>query len=140
MAKTNKNAFSKCVLEFIFAPISGPYFFIFQKRSKSMYPNEHILRIIIKKLPGTIVPICQYWDKIPTSLTQNFGCQHYNHLLIGFNLPPSARQVKNPQRLITDWDSTFKLLSSCFPNIDPGKFANAISTQQLMQELNLNHP
>ncbi len=39
--KQNKNAFSKCVLEFIFAPISGPYFFIFQKRSKSMYPSVH---------------------------------------------------------------------------------------------------
>ncbi len=41
MAKTKQKFFSICVLEFIFAPISGPYFFILQKRSKSMYPNVH---------------------------------------------------------------------------------------------------
>jgi hypothetical protein len=40
--KKQKNAFSKCVLEFNFAPISGPYLFIFQKKSKSMYPNVHV--------------------------------------------------------------------------------------------------
>jgi hypothetical protein len=39
MAKKTKNAFSKCVLELNFASNSGLYFFIFQKRSKSMYPN-----------------------------------------------------------------------------------------------------
>jgi hypothetical protein len=40
--KKTKNAFSKCVLEFNFAPISGPYFFIKKKKSKSMYPNVHV--------------------------------------------------------------------------------------------------
>jgi hypothetical protein len=41
--KKTKNAFSKCVLEFNFAPISGPYFFIKKKKSKSMYPNTELL-------------------------------------------------------------------------------------------------
>ena len=56
MAKKTKNAFSKCILEFNFAPISGPYFFIFQKKSKSMYPNVPIYDIMNKGLaaiPGS---------------------------------------------------------------------------------------
>jgi hypothetical protein len=43
--KKTKNAFSKCVLEFNFAPISGPYFFFFQKKSKSMYPTVHDINV-----------------------------------------------------------------------------------------------
>jgi hypothetical protein len=36
--KKTKNAYPKCVLEFNFAPISGPYFFIYQKKVKIELP------------------------------------------------------------------------------------------------------
>jgi hypothetical protein len=55
------------------------------------------------------------------------------------NLPPSARQETNPQRLLAHLDSTFRRLCSYFQYIGLGKFANAIRILQKLQELNLAH-
>jgi hypothetical protein len=39
--KKPKNLFSKCVLDFNFAPITGSVFFIFKKKSHSLYPSVY---------------------------------------------------------------------------------------------------
>ncbi len=38
-SKKSKNVFCKCVLDFNFAPIKGYVFFIFHKKSNSLYPT-----------------------------------------------------------------------------------------------------
>ena len=40
--KKSKKIFCKCVLDFNFAPITGSVFFIFKKKSNSLYPNTHL--------------------------------------------------------------------------------------------------
>jgi hypothetical protein len=55
------------------------------------------------------------------------------------NLPPSARQVTSPRRLIVHLDSTLRRLHSYFQYLGLGKFAHAILALQKLQELNLDH-
>ncbi len=70
-------------------------------------------------------------------LTQEIKRDIINHRV---NLPPSARQVTNPQWLMAHLVSTFWRLSSYFQYISLGKFANAIWALQQMQEHTLDHP
>jgi hypothetical protein len=70
-------------------------------------------------------------------LTQEIKRDIINHRV---NLPPSARQVTNPQWLMAHLVSTFWRLSSYFQYISLGKFANAILALQQMQERTLDHP
>ena len=48
-SKKSKNVFSKCVLDFNFAPIKGSIFFIFKKKSNSLYPIVGVPRKLIHK-------------------------------------------------------------------------------------------
>jgi hypothetical protein len=81
--KKTKNAFSKCVLELDFASNSGLYFFIFQKRSKSMYPSVHIFNAETLNLwPILLVTATVY----PPRLLQAFAKIAQNILISQKNL------------------------------------------------------
>jgi hypothetical protein len=56
------------------------------------------------------------------------------------NLPPSARQVMEPQRLAAHLNSTIRRLHSYLQYIGLAKYGNATTMLQKMMEINVEEP